>query len=90
MPEPERRSALSRNMASDKDRKEIPERCPELTDEVEHSAIPVLDQQVGADVLDATIPLLEETFSLFEKNIPVLDEAAAPAGPIADSAGEAE
>ena len=77
-------------MASDKDRKEIPERCPELTDEVEHSAIPVLDQQVGADVLDATIPLLEETFSLFEKNIPVLDEAADPAGPIADSAGEAE
>ena len=90
MPEPERRSALSRNMASDKDRKEIPERCPELTDEVKHTAIPVLDQQVGADVLDATIPLLEETFFLFEKNIPVLDEAADPAGPIADSAGEAE
>ena len=64
MAEPERRSALSRNMASDKDRKEIPERCPELTDEVNHTAIPVLDQQVGADVLDATIPLLEETFSL--------------------------
>ena len=59
----------------------IPEHCPELTQEVRHADIPVLDQPVAAETFQDNIPVLEETFSMFEENIPVLDEEAAPVGP---------
>ena len=64
--------------------KKIPDHCPELTQEVKHVDIPVLDQEVAAEGIPDNIPVLEETFSMFEKNIPVLDEEAAPVS-LADS-----
>ncbi len=62
------------------DSTKIPEHCPELTQEVRHADIPVLDQPVAAEALQDNVPVLEETFPMFQKNIPVLDEEAAPGG----------
>ena len=82
MPDPGCRfSAHRHNTPPGGDSKKIPEHCPELTQEVRHADIPVLDQQVSAGALQDNIPVLEETFIMFEKNIPVLDEEAAPVVP---------
>ena len=62
---------------ADENRKR-PQHYPELTGEVTHAGIPVLDQPVAGNVLEDRIPALEETIALFEKNAPVLDEAADP------------
>ena len=70
-----RRFSVGRHDApSAKDGRKIPEHCPELTEEVTQADIPVLHQRVTGN----TIPALEETFTLFEKNVPVLVEAAEP------------
>ena len=82
MPDPGRRfSAHRHDTPPGGDSKKIPEHCPELTQEVRHADIPVLDQPVVAEALQDNIPVLEETFPIFEKNIPVLDKEAAHVGP---------
>jgi len=81
MPDHGRRITACRNDAlPGGDSTKIPEHCPELTQEVRHADIPVLEQQVTAEALQDTVPVLEETFQMFQKNIPVLDEEAAPGG----------
>ena len=81
MPDHGRRGTARRNDAlAGGDSTKIPEHCPELTQEVRHADIPVLDQPVTEKALQDTIPVLEETFPMFRKNIPVLDEEAAPGG----------
>ena len=91
MPDSEHRFKARRNDAPPGgDSKKIPEHCPELTQEVKHADIPVLDQQVTAQALQDNIPVLEETFTMFEKTIPVLDEEAVPVGLTVDVAGKAE
>ena len=78
------------NASSDNGSREIPERCPELTEEVTEADIPVLDQPVAAVALDEHIPALEETFAAFEKTIPVLEEMAEPYAPNPDTTGDTE
>ena len=91
MPDPKRRITARRNDAPPGgDSKKIPEHCPELTQEVKHADIPVLAQQVAAEALQDNIPVLEETFTMFEKTIPVLDEEAVPVGLTVDVVGKAE
>ena len=71
MPDPGRRFTARRNDAPPGGDVN-PEHCPELTQEVKRADIPVLDQQVAAEALQENIPVLEETFTMFEKTIPVL------------------
>ena len=89
MPDPKRRITARRNDAPPGGDVN-PEHCPELTQEVKHADIPVLAQQVAAEALQDNIPVLEETFTMFEKTIPVLDEEAVPVGLTVDVAGKAE
>ena len=89
MPDPGRRFTARRNDAPPGGDVN-PEHCPELTQEVKRADIPVLDQQVAAEALQDNIPVLEETFTMFEKTIPVLDEEAVPVGLTVDVAGKAE
>ena len=89
MPDPGRRFTARRNDAPPGGDVN-PEHCPELTQEVKRADIPVLDQQVAAEALQENIPVLEETFTMFEKTIPVLDEEAVPVGLTVDVAGKAE
>ena len=89
MPDPERRFTARRNDAPPGGDVN-PEHCPELTQEVKRADIPVLDQQVAAEALQDNIPVLEETFTMFEITIPVFDEEAVPVGLTVDVAGKAE
>ena len=89
MPDPKRRITARRNDAPPGGDVN-PEHCPELTQEVKRADIPVLDQQVAAEALQDNIPVLEETFTMFEITIPVFDEEAVPVGLTVDVAGKAE
>ena len=90
MPDPERGFPASRNNSPpDKENTDDREHYPELTEEVRQADIPVLEQQPAVDVLENSIPLLEETFSMFEKSVPVLDEIT-PATNDPDTAGKKE
>ena len=89
MPDPGRRITARRNDAPPGGDVN-PEHCPELTQEVKRADIPVLDQQVAAEALQDNIPVLEETFTMFEITIPVFDEEAVPVGLTVDVAGKAE
>ena len=53
-----------------------PQHCPELTEEVAQTAIPVLQQEVADNALDDGIPALDQTFTMFEKTVPALEETA--------------
>lgn len=68
---------------------DTPEHFPELTEEVTQAGIPVLDEQVAGNVLDDSMPALDETFTMFEKNVPVLDETADPSALSPDAGGDA-
>ena len=85
-----RSSAGGHEASSVKRSRKIPQHCPELTEEVRHADVPVLDQPVAADVPDDDIPVLEESLTLFEKNIPVLEETEEPFARNSDVAGDTE
>ena len=53
-----------------------PQHCPELTEEVARTGIPVLQQEEADNALDDRIPALDQTFAMFEKTVPVLEETA--------------
>ena len=44
----------------DKDGRKIPERYPELKEEVDQAGIPVLDELVSTDEFEDKIPVLDE------------------------------
>ena len=90
MPDPgDRVPADGNNTPAEHDNGKPPERFPELTEEVTQAGIPVLDQQVAGNVLDDSMPALDETFTMFEKNVPVLDETADPSALPPDAGGDA-
>ena len=89
MPEAEGRDpAGSDNAPPADDNGRRPQHCPELTEEVTHAGIPVLDQQVAGNVMEDKLPALEETFVLFEDKVPVLDETADQSALSPDVAGD--
>lgn len=79
----------SDNAPSGNDGRNRPQHCPELTEEVAQAGIPVLEQEVAGNALDDRIPALDQTFTMFEKNVPVLEESADPAAPLPDAGGDA-
>ena len=79
----------SNNAPSANDGRRQPRHSPELTEEVAQTGIPVLQQEVAGNALDDSIPALDQTFTMFEKNAPVLDETADPSALTSDVAGGA-
>lgn len=79
----------SNNAPSANDGRKKPRHSPELTEEVAQAGIPVLQQEVAGNALDDSIPALDQTFTMFEKNVPVLDETADPSALTSDVAGDA-
>lgn len=89
MPDPgDRVPADGNNAPTEHDNRKTPQHFPELTEEVTQAGIPMLDQQVAANVLDDNMPTLDETFTMFEKNVPVLDETADPSALSPDTGGD--
>ena len=90
MPDPgDRVPAGGTTASSDDDSGKTTGRFPELTEEVTQAGIPVLGQQVAGNVLDDSMPALDETFTMLEKNVPVLDETADPSALSPDTGGDA-
>ena len=80
---------VSNNAPSGNDDGNNPQHCPELTEEVAQTGIPVLEQEVAGNKLDDSIPALDQTLTMFEKNVPVLEETADSSALPPDPGGDA-
>ena len=78
----------SNNESSGNDGGKRPQHCPELTEEVTQTGIPVLQQELTDSALDDGIPALDQTFTMFERTVPVLEETADPPDPSPDAGGD--
>ncbi len=81
---PDSNSTQSGNAGGEK-----PQHCPELTEEVARTGIPVLLQEAADNALDGSIPALDQTFTMLEKTVPVLEETADPSALPPDAGGGA-
>ena len=79
----------SNNALSGNDGRKPAQHSPDLTQEVAQAGIPVLQQEVTGNALEDSIPALDQTLTMFEKNVPVLDETADPSALTSDVPADA-